>query len=244
MGWEREGETYRHPAGRTLISLGDLADRGPDVPGVFRLWLRLIAEGKALFVPGNHDDKLRRYLVGRNVQIRHGLQQSLEQLETLPEPERGDLEQRILRLIADAPPYLVLDRGSLVVAHAGIKANMIGRRSERIRRFVLYGDVTGERTPAGLPVRRDWAAEYRGSAFAAYGHTPVPSPVIRNRTVNIDQGCVFGGALTALRYPEMELVTVPARRTYYERPGGGGPYRDIAESLPEDGAGAEPGADV
>jgi len=49
-----------------------------------------------------------------------------------------------------------------------------------------------------------------------YGHTPVAEPEWLNRTINIDTGCVFGGKLTALRYPERELLLVPALRTYYE----------------------------
>ena len=52
--------------------------------------------------------------------------------------------------------------------------------------------------------------------MVVYGHTPVPEPEWLNRTINIDTGCVFGGKLTALRYPEKELVSVPAERTYCE----------------------------
>ncbi len=85
-----------------------------------------------------------------------------------------------------------------------------------MRDFALYGETTGETDEFGLPVRYNWAAEYRGKAMVVYGHTPVPEPEWLNRTINIDTGCVFGGKLTALRYPELELVSVPALRTYYE----------------------------
>ncbi|MDQ3855463.1 MAG: AAA family ATPase, partial [Chloroflexota bacterium] len=86
LGWQPDGDSYSHPEGRTLVSLGDVADRGPDVPACFRLLLRMLKEGKALFVPGNHDDKLVRYLKGRRVQVAHGLEQSISQLQALPEP--------------------------------------------------------------------------------------------------------------------------------------------------------------
>ncbi len=224
LGWTRDGPTYTHPEGRTLISLGDLADRGPDVPGCFDLWRRLVAEGKALFVPGNHDDKLMRYLKGRNVRVAHGLEDSIAQLEALAPAEQDDLKAAILDLVSSSPPYLILDQGKLVVAHAGIKGQMIGKVSERIKDFTLYGDVTGAKTPDGMPERRDWAAKYRGGALIVYGHTPVRQPILRYRTVNIDQGCVFGGRLTALRYPEMEFVQVRARETYYQHPSGN-PFR-------------------
>jgi protein phosphatase len=52
--------------------------------------------------------------------------------------------------------------------------------------------------------------------MVVYGHTPVPEAEWLNRTLNIDTGCVFGGRLTALRYPEREVVSVPARQTYAE----------------------------
>ncbi|MDQ3328793.1 MAG: AAA family ATPase, partial [Chloroflexota bacterium] len=197
LGWLRDGQSWSHPEGRTLISLGDLADRGPDVPACFKLWIRLHTEGKALFVPGNHDNRLMRYLQGRQVKTTHGLAASIEQIDALPQPERSALQAAILHLVADAPPYLMLDAGKLVVAHAGIKEEMIGKFSKNIQSFTLYGDVTGEKTPDGWPVRRDWAADYRGNAFIVYGHTPVPKPVPFRKTVNIDQGCIFGGRLTA-----------------------------------------------
>ncbi len=93
---------------------------------------------------------------------------------------------------------------------------MQGRGSGKVRDFALYGETTGETDEFGLPVRYNWAAEYRGAAMVVYGHTPVPEPEWLNRTVNIDTGCVFGGKLTALRYPEKEFVSVPAARTYCE----------------------------
>ena len=88
--------------------------------------------------------------------------------------------------------------------------------SDRIRDFTLYGETTGQKDAYGLPVRGNWAATYHGTAMVVYGHTPVSQPEWLNHTVNIDTGCVFGGALTALRYPEREFVSVPAFKTYVE----------------------------
>ena len=109
----------------------------------------------------------------------------------------------------------MLDDGRLVVAHAGLKEEMQGRASGRVRDFALYGETTGETDEFGLPVRLDWAQNYRGRALVVYGHVAVSEPRWLNNTVNIDTGCAFGGRLTALRYPEKELVTVPAGRIYY-----------------------------
>jgi protein phosphatase len=201
-----------HPAGRKAIFLGDLVDRGPRSPEVLRLVMAMVAAGTALCVPGNHDNKLLRKLRGREVQISHGLAETLAQLEAEPPSFHAEVASFIDSLIS----HYVLDDGKLVVAHAGLKKELQGRASNRVRDFALYGETTGETDEFGLPVRYNWAAEYRGSAMVVYGHTPVPTPEWLNNTINIDTGCVFGGKLTALRYPERELVSVPAQQAYVE----------------------------
>src|SRR5262249_39784910 len=149
-----------------------------------------------------------RKLRGNDVQISHGLAETLAQLEPEPEP----FKEQVHQFLEDLPTHYVFDGGKLVVAHAGLRADLQGRVSARVRSFALFGDTTGETDEFGLPVRLNWAAEYKGSAAVVYGHTPVAEPEWLNGTINIDTGCVFGGRLTALRYPERELVSVPARR--------------------------------
>lgn len=200
------------PSGRKAVFLGDLVDRGPKIPAVLRLVMSMVEAGTAVCVPGNHDMKLVRKLKGRDVQITHGLADSLAQLDGEPSEFRQKVATFLDRLVS----HYVFDEGKLVVAHAGMKEEMQGRGSGKVRDFALYGETTGETDDLGLPVRLDWAAEYRGKAMVVYGHTPVAEPEWLNRTINIDTGCVFGGKLTALRYPEKELISVPARQTYYE----------------------------
>ena len=170
----------------------------------------MVEAGTALCVPGNHDVKLMRKLTGKDVQITHGLGESLAQLDKEPEEFRAAVAAFIDKLVS----HYVLDDCNLVVAHAGMKESMQGRGSGKVREFALFGETTGETDEFGLPMRYNWAAEYRGKAMVVYGHTPVPQPEWFNRTINIDTGCVFGGSLTALRYPERELVSVAARETY------------------------------
>jgi protein phosphatase len=200
------------PAGRTAVFLGDLVDRGPDTPGVLRLVMGMAAAGHALAVPGNHENKLVRALAGKNVQTGHGLAETLSQLAGEDEAFRG----RVAGFCRDLVSHLVLDGGRLVVAHAGLKEAYHGRASGRVRSFALYGDTTGETDEFGLPVRYPWARDYRGRAMVLYGHTPVTGLEWVNNTLCLDTGCVFGGRLTALRYPEKEIVSVPADRVYYE----------------------------
>jgi len=208
--------TYAHPEGRKAVFLGDLVDRGPRIVDTVRLVRNMIVAGSALCVPGNHDMKLMRKLRGKDVQITHGLANSLAEINALPEEHRAAFSKELAEFLDSLVSHYVLDDGKLVVAHAGMKQEMQGRGSGKVREFALYGETTGETDEFGLPVRFNWATEYRGQAMVVYGHTPVPEPDWLNRTVNIDTGCVFGGKLTALRYPEKEFVSVPAVRTYCE----------------------------
>ena len=203
------------PEGRRAVFLGDLVDRGPDSPGVLRLVMGMVAAGHALCLPGNHENKLVRALGGRKVQVSHGLEETLAQLADA-EAEDPGFTQQVAEFCDGLVSHLVLDDGRLVVAHAGLKEAYHGRASGRVRSFALYGDTTGETDEFGLPVRYPWADDYRGRAMVLYGHTPVPEPEWVNNTLCLDTGCVFGGRLTALRYPEKELVSVPAERVWYE----------------------------
>ncbi|TXS21600.1 polynucleotide kinase-phosphatase [Streptomyces sp. ms191] len=201
-----------HPEGRTAVFVGDLVDRGPDSPGVLRRVMGMVAAGDALCVPGNHENKLGRWLKGRKVQETHGLAETIEQLGRESEEFRAEVGGFIDGLVS----HYVLDEGRLVVCHAGLPEKYHGRTSGRVRSHALYGDTTGETDEFGLPVRYPWAEDYRGRAAVVYGHTPVPNTSWINNTICLDTGAVFGGKMTALRWPERELVDVPAEKVWYE----------------------------
>ncbi len=208
---ETEGvRTISVPEGRRVVFLGDLVDRGPDSPAVLRLVMQMCYEGLALCVPGNHDMKCLKMLQGRNIQLTHGLALTKSQMASQP-PE---FHEQVKVFLKNLVSHYVLDEGKLVVAHAGLKEEFQGESGSSVEHFCYYGETTGETDEFGLPVRFNWAAEYRGRAAVVYGHTPVLSAQWYHNTIDIDTGCVFGGALTALRYPELELVSVPALRQY------------------------------
>ncbi|MFI5558347.1 polynucleotide kinase-phosphatase [Amycolatopsis japonica] len=214
-----------HPEGRTAVFVGDLVDRGPDTPGVLRRVMAMAEAGSALVVCGNHEQKLVRALNGRKVKTTHGLAESLEQLSAQDEDFRAKAHAFCEGLIA----HYVLDGGDLVVAHAGLPEKFHGRASGRVRSTALYGDTTGETDEYGLPVRLPWARDYRGKAMVLYGHTPTLEPEWINGTMCLDTGCVFGGKLTALRYPEREVVSVKAKKVWYE------PARPLEPARPPGG---------
>lgn len=210
--WNGKEVSVMPPEGRRALFVGDLVDRGPRSPDVLRIAKHMADAGTGMVVVGNHDDKLKRHLDGRNVKPTHGLAETIEQLAQEPPEFAAEMRKWLDGLIS----HYVLDGGKLVVAHAGLKEEMQGRASGAVRSFCMYGETTGEIDEFGLPVRWDWASDYKGRAKVVYGHTPVVEANWVNGTICIDTGCVFGGKLTALRYPELDLVEVPAQRTYYE----------------------------
>jgi protein phosphatase len=213
-----ERDPWRVPEGRHLVIAGDIVDRGPGIAALLRVAMAMVKAGTLSVTIGNHDDKVLRALRGRTVKVSQGLEASLAQLGKEPRAFR----RKVTDFIASFPSHLVLDDGRLVVAHAGLPEAMHGRTGGRVREVAMYGLTKPGADEWGLPLRIDWAASYSGRATVVYGHTPVVEPVWINDTIDIDTGCVFGHRLTALRYPERELVSVPARRVYQEK---GGPFR-------------------
>lgn len=218
LGYVKTGGVYSHladdgrPDGRKAAFLGDFCDRGPRNADVLRLVMDMVKSGNAIAVPGNHDVKLLKYLNGKNITFSHGIDKTITELDECEEDFKNEVRGFLDGLIS----HYVLDNGKLVIAHAGLKQGYIGRASARVREFCLYGEVTGENDSYGLPVRLDWAAEYRGRATVVYGHVASRDVKPLNGTFCIDTGCVFGGKLTAYRYPERETISVDALKQYYE----------------------------
>ncbi|ALX48621.1 bis(5'-nucleosyl)-tetraphosphatase PrpE [Lentibacillus amyloliquefaciens] len=215
MGYKQKDHIYVNPDGRIPVFLGDITDRGPhSVKMIQFVYNMVVKHGKAHYVPGNHCDKLYRYFLGNNVQVRHGLETTVEEYEALPQAEQQMVKSQFMELYDQAPLYLELPDVNAIVAHAGIKGSYIGRNDKKVKNFVLYGDVTGAFYDDGRPVRRDWAQNYHGERWIIYGHTPVMKPRMVHHTINIDTGCVFGNQLTAFRLPEKKTISVPSEQPF------------------------------
>ncbi len=206
---DRQG-VWRSTAGRLAVFVGDFVDRGPSNAGVLRLAMQMREAGTALAVPGNHDVQLERHLAGEDVPLVYGLAETVAELSREP----AAFQSEVLSFLQSLPGHLVLDEGRLVVAHTGLAEAFHGSTRASIRRLAAYGVIDGEMDPSDPDKRHAWARGYTGMAAVVYGHTSVAEPVWRGRTVDIDTGCVFGWRLTALRWPERTIISVPARRAY------------------------------
>lgn len=222
LGYEQSQDgTFRHPQGRKLLSLGDITSRGPYSIKMLQFFIHHISTGLAEMVDSNHGWKVARWLDGRPVTLAHGDEKVEEEFRSYQQefgPKKASLlQEQSRRLLFSSPSHMMIKRGDKLVAiavHAGIKDDYIGLESPVVHTFCRYGDVAGT-GPNGRPIRREWAKERKeNQPLIVWGHDPRPEPERRNGTLNIDQGCVFGGMLTAYRYPEDELVSVPARKNY------------------------------
>ncbi|WP_318615919.1 bis(5'-nucleosyl)-tetraphosphatase PrpE [Sporosarcina sp. YIM B06819] len=215
LGYTMQGGIPTHSEGRHLAFVGDATDRGPDSLKILQLLFNMQDANALYYSPGNHCNKLYRFAKGNNVQLAHGLETTVAEINALTKEQRKQFLHRYRQFYEALPLYQTLNNGELIIAHAGISEKLIGAPySEKVRVFVLFGDITGEKLPDGKPVRRDWAKHYNGQAYIVYGHTPVKEARFLQHTVNIDTGCVFGGKLTALRYPEMDVVSVPSLQPF------------------------------
>lgn len=210
LGYQWTVDNIEHKEGRKPVFLGDLTDRGPNSVSVIITVASWVKNGDALYCPGNHCDKLYRYLLGRNVIVSNGLETTIEEFQNLSDKMYRRVDSLFRKLYENAPLYLQLDENKLIVAHAGIRPTDIGKKNKSVKTFVLYGDITGEKHPDGRPIRRDWPSKYDYDSTIVYGHTPMKEPRIVGNTINVDTGCVFGNKLTAYRYPEKEFVSVPS----------------------------------
>ncbi len=215
LGYAYKENIYVHSDGRIPIFIGDLTDRGPNSIHVIQLVYHMVIQRRvAKYVPGNHCNKLYRYFLGNNVKLQHGIETTVREYVNLHPKEQSDIRSKFMELYETADLYLQLPEVKAVIAHAGIKQSYIGKMNQKVKTFVLYGDITGELHQDGRPVRKDWAQHYDGDDWIVYGHTPVKQPRIVHKTINIDTGCVFGNALTAFRLPEETIVSVPSKQPY------------------------------
>lgn len=211
LGYRREaGGLWRSPDGRTPVFVGDFVDRGPRIADALETVMHLVAEGLAFAVPGNHDMQLARRLAGEDVPVAHGMDTSLEDLGRRPAAFQTD----VVRFFDAIRGHYVFDRGRLVVSHTGLAEARHGCNDEETRQLAIYGVVEGEIDPNDINLRHSWLSDYAGRAAMIYGHTPIAEPTWVRRTIDIDTGCVYGWRLTALRWPERDLVSVDARREY------------------------------
>ncbi|WP_035102280.1 metallophosphoesterase [Aneurinibacillus terranovensis] len=211
---------YKHPEGRRIVSLGDVMSRGPYSIQTMVFFKNHMDAGLAYMIDSNHGWKIARWLDGRKVTMGHGDEKVEEEFAAFVTKNGRQAAEKLKKELRDllmgVPSHLIIVQDGIqvaVAAHAGIRDNYIGKDSKRIRDFCRYGDTDGF-DETGRPIRKDWTVYHRSDKIIIWGHDPKPEPLVKNNTVNIDQGAVFGGYLSAYRFPEKEFVSVKAKENY------------------------------
>jgi protein phosphatase len=211
LGWRPDPQGVPvHPDGRQLIFVGDLGCGGPDSVGAWRLALRLQRVGRANILLGDHDVRFARLLMGKAPALDRGLDRVAGELRALSPQQVDRLTHAVRRLLRDAPSHLLLDGGRLAVAHAALPDHMVGKEGRAVRDFCRHAEGPTHSDRGG------WVRAHQGHELVVHGHAPTATPRIINHTLNIDTGCVLGGQLTALRWPERTLVQVPATAEHWQ----------------------------
>jgi len=211
LGYKENGFLMDPPEGRMLISVGDVVDRGEHSAETYWFIKEMVNSDRALMCLGNHDEKLMRWAKGNKVKLFHGLDKTVEEFNKSSIPRED-----VVDFFSNIPYYLFLD--DLIVVHASWEDNLIAYdRFEKICRYLcLFGPVNGM-LENGLPDRIDWAGNRKltdRSYPVVCGHQPFKEVRIINDVYQIDTGCVFGGKLTCLRWPEKEIIQVKSKKIY------------------------------
>ncbi|HBW38451.1 polynucleotide kinase-phosphatase [Desulfosporosinus sp. BICA1-9] len=221
---QNEEGLYVHPEGRKLVSVGDILGRGPQSIECLKFFINHVEKELAYMVDSNHGWKIARWLSGRNVELAHGDEIVAAEFENLEKGQGKEaaeqFKEKVKNFLLTAPSNLVFLKhrvGVIVATHAGIRDSYIGKQSKRISDFCRYGDTDGA-DDAGKPIRKDWFVHHQSGEIIVWGHDPRPLPQVINNTINIDQGVVFGGRLTAYRYPQKTFVSVVAHEDYANDP--------------------------
>lgn len=201
-----------------IISVGDTIDRGDYNIETLQLCLNLYREGRYYEVKSNHLDKFVRWLKGSNVNISHGMQKTVSQFLALNKKLQEKLKEEVIKFYENLPLYIVIN-SDVVVAHAGIKDEFIGRVDKQVKSFILYGQTTGRYTEKGFPERVDWTKDRKvneKSLRIVYGHVVYDEPYINNKCYGIDTGACLGNKLTGYIPVEDRFIFVKSKKAYYK----------------------------
>ncbi len=203
-----------------IISVGDTVDRGDYNIETVKYCFSLKEKGNFIEVQSNHNLKFYRWLKGKNVKVSYGMQKTVNEYLSLSDKEREEFKEKYINYYESCPLYVIVHTGGekVVVAHAGIKDEMIGKVNKKIKDFVIYGETTGKFTEKGFPERIDWTGDRvltENSPKIVYGHVVYEEPYINNKCYGIDTGCVLGNKLTAYIPAEEKFIFEKARKKYF-----------------------------
>lgn len=183
-----------------LIFLGDYIDRGPDPKGVVSFLLELRKQYSCFFLMGNHEQLLLDFIDHHrlNTWLSNGAKQTLDSYGLLD--NQLQVPNDHVHFFRHCEYFFETEQ--FLFVHGGIPANLTIRQGlERSKHHLIW--------------ERDHldAEKYKWEKTVVCGHTPVKNPILKDKLIAIDTGCVYGlhngyGKLTAIQLPSRTIYQV------------------------------------
>ena len=199
-----------NPSNYVIVLTGDICDRGPQSALLLSTVMMLCAQHKNFrMVLGNHDSKLLRKLMGKDVKLSNGLDRTWA--DVTANATADDLVS-IRRFFENTPLTINVHtpKGECVIAHAAFSPEFAGHGGAWTKamsvQYSIFGPTDGV-LENGFPNRIPWEDTYDDKRYAFYGHRMVGNlPKFTKNTCGVDTGCWETGILTAVSYPELEVI--------------------------------------
>ena len=211
---------YLRPYVDCVVFVGDICDRGPlsfaTLKDIMYYKEHGLGSNPVFNVLGNHDAKLLRALNGAKVQFTHGLDKTWAEIQE--KCSQGDKDK--IREFLQSTPLTIQATitstsplASCVIAHAGFDEQFAGYRGPWLKghtvEYAIFGPTDGTLAD-GFPNRIPWEDDYddyEGAPYVFYGHKVMgPQPKFTSKTCGLDTGCWESGILTAVSYPDLQVV--------------------------------------
>lgn len=177
-----------------LVFLGDYIDRGSHSFEVVEYLTDLKKKHpEIVFLKGNHEDMLEKYLYGpdKYTYLLNGGQQTLESYMKKSSPDMQAIPRKHLDFFESLVFFYETD--NYIFVHAGLRENIPLNMQE-------YDDL--------LWIRGEFIlSDYDFGKQVVFGHTPLTEPLVQPNKIGIDTGAVYGNKLTCVKLPALEFYS-------------------------------------
>lgn len=182
---------------------GDIINRGPDSRSVLEKLHSIKAKG----VQGNHEINFLECVQDTDqLKLRKGMQDIKQQL--------GDDLNFWCHWIEQLPYFI--EEEDFIVVHGGLHPTLALKDTPpKILANIRTWDGSGENLNS--PDNPAWHDLYTGKKLVIYGHWAQQGLKVKENSIGLDTGCVYGEKLSALILPGRKIVQVDTLNKEYKK---------------------------